>query len=66
MGIGRRDSVSQNGGTVPTNTQVTTGKGDGLSILIDKFINNRTQDVEAFAIELEFYRKQLAAGRGGN
>jgi phage-related minor tail protein len=37
----------------------------GLTVTIEKFINNREQDVEAFAQELEFYRKQQALGGRG-
>lgn len=40
--------------------------GGGLYVTIEKFINNGTQSVQAFAEELEFYRKQVATGRGGN
>jgi len=38
----------------------------GLSLSIEKFINNRAQDVQAFAEELEFYRKQTNVARGGS
>lgn len=37
----------------------------GLAIHIENFINNRAQDVENFAAELEFYRKQTATAKGG-
>lgn len=37
---------------------------NNLNLTIDKFQNNRKQDVKAFAEELEFYRKQLARGVG--
>lgn len=40
-------------------------KYDGFTVKIEKFINNREQDVEAFAQELEFYRKQQALGGRG-
>ena len=32
--------------------------GGGLSVTITNFVNNRSQDVQAFAEELDFYRKQ--------
>jgi len=38
---------------------------DGLTVKIDKFINNRKQDVQAFAEELEFYRHNKAVSQGG-
>lgn len=37
--------------------------GNGLNLTITNFINNRSQDVQAFAEELEFYRKQQTMGR---
>ena len=37
----------------------------GFSVTIDKFINNRGQDVEAFAEELGFYNKQRKFALGG-
>lgn len=39
--------------------------GSGLVVHIDEFVNNRVQDVQAFAEELEFYRKQKDLGTGG-
>ena len=33
---------------------------------IDKFVNNREQDVQGLAEEMEFYRKQAALAKGGN
>lgn len=41
-------------------------QGGGLAVTITNFVNNRTQDVQAFAEELEFYRNQIVTGRGGN
>lgn len=37
---------------------------NGLTIKIEKFENNREQDVEAFAEELEFYRRQKDSATG--
>jgi hypothetical protein len=36
----------------------------GLMVNIENFVNNRAQDVKAFAEELEFYRKQASLGYG--
>jgi len=54
---------------LPGGSQVTTaGKTkkalQGLTIIIEKFINNRSQDVKDLAEELEFYRAQAALARG--
>ena len=38
-------------------------ENSGLNVTITNFINNRKQDVQALAEELEFYRKQAAMGR---
>lgn len=43
---------------------VTNNNDNGLTIKIDKFENNRRQDIKALSEELEFYRKQLARGVG--
>lgn len=37
----------------------------GLNVNIESFVNNRKQDVQAFAEELEFYRRQKELGTGG-
>lgn len=39
--------------------------GSGITIKIDKFVNNRTQDVAAFAQELEFYMTNKNVMRRG-
>ncbi|SHH36043.1 phage tail protein [Clostridium grantii] len=39
--------------------------GGDIIIKIDKFINNRKEDVQAFAEELESYRKQNSLAKGG-
>lgn len=44
------------GNTLPTS---------GFTLKIENFINNRKQDVEALAEELEFYMKQKNSGLGG-
>lgn len=38
----------------------------GLTIKIEKFINNREQDIEALAVELAFYTKQQSKSIGGS
>lgn len=53
------------------NPYANTKTGDtlpsgGFTIKIEKFINNREQDVEAFAEELQFYMKQKNLGVGGD
>ena len=40
------------------------GQGEGLTLNIDKFINNSDKDIEQLAYELEFYRQRIALGRG--
>jgi phage-related protein len=37
----------------------------GLTLKIENFINNSDKDIEKLAYELEFYRRRVAAGRGG-
>ena len=45
-----------------SNGQILNG---GFTVKIENFVNNRAQDVQAFAEELEFYRKQKNTGLGG-
>lgn len=45
---------------------VTNNNDNGLTVKIDRFENNRKQDVKAFAEELEFYRRQILKGGGRN
>lgn len=40
------------------------GNGDGITLQIDKFVNNREQDVESLANELAFYMKQRQLSKG--
>jgi phage-related minor tail protein len=51
--------------TAEENQGYSNGGNGGLSVSIQNFINNRKQDVQAFAEELEFYRRQVEIGRGG-
>lgn len=44
---------------------VPSSNASEFKISIENFVNNRSQDVQAFAQELEFYRKQAAIGTGG-
>jgi len=41
------------------------GENGGLTVNIENFVNNRKQDVQAFAEELEFYKMQVSKARGG-
>lgn len=41
------------------------GQDGGLVVNIENFVNNRKQDVQAFAEELEFYKSQASMARGG-
>ena len=66
MDTNRRLGMNQNGSTSPVTKSAPESKTSGIAITIDNFINNRVQDVQAFAEELEFYRKQVVIGRGGN
>ena len=62
----RRTSANQSIDQTPAVKGIPgANEGGGVAIAIDKFINNRAQDVQAFAEELEFYRRQTATGKGG-
>lgn len=56
--------VVANKNVVAKSTTVTNNNDNGLNVNIDKFENNRPQDVRALAEELEFYRQQLSIGEG--
>jgi hypothetical protein len=65
VGSNRRADASQNGSSTTTSKNAPEMRnGDILPIMIDKFINNRTQDVQGLVEEIEFYRRQIATGRG--
>lgn len=53
-------NTKQSSGTANNNTQ-----SNPLMLTITNFYNNRTQDIEQLAYELEFYRQRVAMGRGG-
>ena len=36
-----------------------------IELSIEKFYNNREQDIQGIAEELEFYRKKFAMAKGG-
>jgi hypothetical protein len=38
--------------------------GSGITLHIEKFINNTEKDIEQIAYELEFYRQKIAMGKG--
>ena len=40
------------------------GSANGFNIYIENFVNNRSQDVQAFAQELEFYSRRNALTLG--
>ncbi len=42
----------------------TPSTGGDFTLKIDTFINNRKQDIEELAYELEFYRQRMALGKG--
>ncbi|MTI71092.1 MAG: phage tail tape measure protein [Firmicutes bacterium] len=42
------------------------GVNTGLTLHIEKFINNTDKDIEQLAYELEFYRQRISKGRGGD
>ena len=43
-----------------------TANSNPLIIQIENFNNEREQDIQALAEELEFYRKMSATAKGGN
>lgn len=45
--------------------QANKAQGSPLMVTIQTFINNREQDVEQLAYELEFYRQRVAYAKGG-
>lgn len=47
------------------NNSKSSNNGGTLNVTIENFVNNRKQDVQSFAEELEFYRKQNSLSRGG-
>ena len=66
MDANRRAGSDSNITKSSTNGVSGSNQGGGLAVTVTNFINNRTQDVQALAEELEFYRQQIIAGRGGN
>lgn len=47
------------------NTTETVTNDNGLTLKVDKFINNTKQDIKDIAEELEFYRKRNSLATGG-
>ena len=41
-----------------------SNNNNNLNLTIDKFENNRSQDIKGLAEELEFYRNQMSKGKG--
>lgn len=46
-------------------TVKTKNTSPGITLHIDKFINNTDKDIETLAYELEFYKQRVSMGRGG-
>ena len=51
--------------TKEENNSYNNNSGSGLSIIIEKFVNNRKEDSRALMEEMEFYRKQYQLANGG-
>ena len=66
MDANRRVGLSSTIAKQTPNGTPSSNQGGGLAVTVTNFINNRTQDVQALAEELEFYRQQIIMGRGGN
>ena len=56
------DLITKTAQEVAKGVLANSNSNNGLSLKIDNFINNRTQDVESLAIELAFYMKQKQLG----
>ncbi|MDY4077458.1 MAG: hypothetical protein SOY42_01520, partial [Clostridium sp.] len=54
-------TINNNNKSSVTNNSNNT---NNLNLTIDKFENNRKQDVKALAEEIEFYRNQMSRGKG--
>ncbi|MBN3409937.1 phage tail tape measure protein [Clostridium botulinum] len=51
--------------TTNNTTETITHNDNGLTLKVDKFINNTKQDIKDIAEELEFYRKRNSLATGG-
>lgn len=51
--------------TTSNTTETVTNNDNGLTLKVDKFINNTKQDIKDIAEELEFYRKRNSLATGG-
>ena len=51
--------------TINNTTETVTHNENGLTLKVDKFINNTKQDIKDIAEELEFYRKRNSLATGG-
>ena len=56
-------SIEGNTGNIKTPTSLSMNP---LQVTIQNFYNNREQDIEQLAYELEFYRQRVAFARGGS
>ena len=52
------------GERVMTAAENKAGSTGGITVVIENFVNNRAQDVQDFAEELEYYRVRKAAANG--
>ena len=53
-----------NAAKIPLAGYQSEAKTSGFNIYIENFVNNRSQDVQAFAQELEFYLRRNALSLG--
>ncbi|NFH40131.1 phage tail tape measure protein [Clostridium sporogenes] len=51
--------------TTNNTTETVTNNDNGLTLKVDKFINNTKQDIKDIVEELEFYRKRNSLATGG-
>ncbi|NEZ88162.1 phage tail tape measure protein [Clostridium botulinum] len=51
--------------TINNTNETVTNNDNGLTLKVDKFINNTKQDIKDIAEELEFYRKRNSLATGG-
>ncbi|PIH05223.1 phage tail tape measure protein [Clostridium combesii] len=51
--------------TTNNTNETVTNNDNGLTLKVDKFINNTKQDIKDIAEELEFYRKRNSLATGG-
>ena len=57
-------SAGTQGNTTTTNNNTTTNNSN-FTLRIDKFVNEREQDIERLVEEIEFYRQKQLTAKGG-